>query len=434
MLGSTHLGNKATMLDTSPYITPAGVVTSLEDEGAKQALEQVDFAKRPSTPPEIKKYRQSTAHVPGAIVKHFGLADDKPLLDGPYGVKTVSSESVAEVIQTVEKSELKEWAKERREDIYASNKREPLGKSLNRGHKLPEVLETGEAPFGNAVGATELAKHPAAKGLIYPVDSTEPETEDVHRMYIRTHHDYAPGEQRTRGYDWEGSGINLKVNTFGFKEKNPVRNGVAKAINPSLDLDLDARPSVVVKAHEQHRLKEAERLGETKKLGYGERSLPEDHTYGVPSRRFAEWGARRLMNGMYSEEEQLPDVDLGKSVRPGLRNVSVFPDHSFGTPTIRLDIPGPTVKSVADDQNYGDEPDAASLLYPSSAADRGVTDVDFMAQRSREEIKDLMETVGALAGIDDFDAVFDAAAQLDGKSAETCSIVAFRECKASMLF
>ena len=54
----------------------------MEDEGAKQALEQVDFAKRPSTPPEIKKYRQSTAHVPGAIVKHFGLADDKPLLDG----------------------------------------------------------------------------------------------------------------------------------------------------------------------------------------------------------------------------------------------------------------------------------------------------------------------------------------------------------------
>ena len=365
-------------------------MTSLDDEGSEKTVKQVDFNARPPTPQEIKKYRRSVIMEPGTIVKHFGLADDPVPIAPPYGVKTVSSLTVGEVMRTKEKSEMKEWAKEQAENIYDSSKREPLGRSMLRGHKLPDALASGEAAFGDVVGAEELAKHPPAKPLIYPVDVAEAETEDVHRQYVRTHQDYAPGEQRTRGYDWESTQVDLKTTAFGFAEKNRIHNGVAKALNPSKDEGAPLRPGLVMKSHEEQRLKESELLGETKKLGYGERNLPEDHVYGVPSRRFAEWGARRLMNGMYPPEEQMPDEDLGKSTKPGLRNVSAFPERSFGTPTIRTDIPAPATKSVADEQNYGDEPDAGSLLYPSSAADRGVTDVNFMAQRPKAEVKDLM--------------------------------------------
>ena len=42
------------------------------------------MGERPSTPPEIKKYRQSTIHEPGKMVKHYGLADD-PVKNGPFG-------------------------------------------------------------------------------------------------------------------------------------------------------------------------------------------------------------------------------------------------------------------------------------------------------------------------------------------------------------
>lgn len=86
----------------------AGVVTTLEDEGAKKCVEQVDFNTRPPTPPEIKKFRQSVVYEPGKIVKHYGLADVQPPHQGPFGVKTRSSESVGSVMRTSESSELKQ--------------------------------------------------------------------------------------------------------------------------------------------------------------------------------------------------------------------------------------------------------------------------------------------------------------------------------------
>jgi hypothetical protein len=40
--------------------------------------------------------------------------------------------------------------------------------------------------------------------------------------------------------------------------------------------------------------------------------------------------------------------------------------RSFGIPTIRQDIYQPKKRSVADYQNYGDEPEAVDLLFPSN--------------------------------------------------------------------
>jgi len=73
----------------------------------------------------------------------------------------------------------------------------------------------------------------------------------------------------------------------------------------------------------------------------------------------------------------LPDHDLGKSTKPNCRNVVRNEndiDRSFGLPTIRKDIPfkTSTQKSVADYQNYGDEPEAVDLLFPSSYSEIGI--------------------------------------------------------------
>jgi hypothetical protein len=42
----------------------------------------------------------------------------------------------------------------------------------------------------------------------------------------------------------------------------------------------------------------------------------------VPSRRFEEWSAGRLIKGDYPAAEQAPDPDLGKSLHQGYRNIS----------------------------------------------------------------------------------------------------------------
>jgi hypothetical protein len=68
-------------------------------------------------------------------------------------------------------------------------------------------------------------------------------------------------------------------------------------------------------------------LGRVKNLGHGPTAAEDNHIYGIPSRRFHEWGAGRLLKGDYSEEEQLPDPDLGKSLRQGYRNLPDVPDE-----------------------------------------------------------------------------------------------------------
>jgi len=66
---------------------------------------------------------------------------------------------------------------------------------------------------------------------------------------------------------------------------------------------------------------------------------------------------------------------LGKSIKPNCRNVvreEKDKNRSFGCPTIRTDIPFKNFKSVADYQNYGDEPEAVDLLFPSNHSEIGI--------------------------------------------------------------
>ena len=89
------------------------------------------------------------------------------------------------------------------------------------------------------------------------------------------------------------------------------------------------------------------------------------------------------------------DRDLGLSLRPGFRNRAPE-DRVFGAPTIRTDIPGRDVKSVADNNNYGNEPDAMSLVYPS-AAHRGVVDRDYIKPYDAGERVRILQAGGFVA-------------------------------------
>lgn len=75
-----------------------------------------------------------------------------------------------------------------------------------------------------------------------------------------------------------------------------------------------------------------------------------------------------------------PDDDLGRSTKVGTRNVVRKPEDNnrvFGTPTIRTDIPFKDKRSIADFNNYGDEPEAIDLLFPSTFTEMGITEYDF---------------------------------------------------------
>jgi hypothetical protein len=100
-------------------------------------------------------------------------------------------------------------------------------------------------------------------------------------------------------------------------------------------------------------------LGRTKNLGQGSGARPFDMVYGKPSGAPRKGGkptltAQEVLRGKYPEHALEPDIDLGKSITPGFRNVSLE-DRTYGCPSIRTDLPAHARarRSLADSQNYG---------------------------------------------------------------------------------
>ncbi len=80
--------------------------------------------------------------------------------------------------------------------------------------------------------------------------------------------------------------------------------------------------------------------------------MPSDHSYGVRNIVGGDnWNAARCIHGEPNEKELQPDADLGKTNKVGCRNIVRKPEdevRSFGTPTIRTDIPYKEKRSIAD--------------------------------------------------------------------------------------
>ena len=66
-----------------------------------------------------------------------------------------------------------------------------------------------------------------------------------------------------------------------------------------------------------------DQLGKTKALGGNK--MPFEHIYGKASvrRDKNEWDCKACLQGGYTLEEQQPDPDLGQSITPGFRNITV---------------------------------------------------------------------------------------------------------------
>lgn len=79
-----------------------------------------------------------------------------------------------------------------------------------------------------------------------------------------------------------------------------------------------------------------------------------------------------------------------------------------------------------DIQNYGDEPEAVDLLFPSTFTEMGITDYDFQLPRSREEIRILFEKIGYSYKVGKFNAMYNRAKDLTC-AGENVSVRAFMQ-------
>lgn len=127
-------------------------------------------------------------------------------------------------------------------------------------------------------------------------------------------------------------------------------------------------------------------LGTVKNLGQGQAPRDPGYVYGHRN-DYTAWNAGKCINGEPRESQLIPDNDLGRSTKPNCTNTIRRSDDSnraFGCPTIRTDIPFKAWRSVADFQNYGDDPEAVDLMYPSSASELGISEIDFQKMRERQ--------------------------------------------------
>ncbi|KAL0476955.1 Efhb [Acrasis kona] len=395
----------AKVRDHFPHITTYGRKTPANEYGVMTALNE-EYPQKPNTPDMLKKFRQSN-HEVGKTSKHWGLAEEE-IPKMTHGRQTEQSEAAGELVNPSIKSPVQEYFNEKEEAVYASKLKEPLGKSLSRGHVLPGYAKSSDFRFGRATKVEESSKE-----LIFPRNDVYHLDENAHQLYVQTHKSYNPGEQVKR-YQ-EGLPVDALDHRFG-KVEGKERDGVKKSLHPDITdkkSGFNSEPAIINQIQQNFVQFNRDPLGKSRHHVLTMNDLPEkvlqkDHTFGVATKSDT-WGASECMKGSYSADEQMPDKDLGMSTRALSPYDKVDHDSSriYGCPTIRYDIRAPRNRSISDNNNYGNEPNAQATMYPSKYLYQGVSEDNFDTLMSRSEIKDIIMSSGCIDGEEEFDNVYD---------------------------
>lgn len=280
-------------------------------------------------------------------------------------------------------------------------------------------MASDKVPFGRP-GKHSVEK---AKDYIWPVISEEQIAGE--EIYKRSHGNYAPGEQKNRNYKWYVDPVTTR---FGIAGENIALNGVSRDVAEVLSGAGETQSIINTKQVEDYR-NMGDTLGKSKNLGQNSAARPWDLAYGKPGasgRGPGGWGTAQLLKGKYSTDEQQPDIDLGKSITPGFRNISLE-DRAYGCPSIRTDLPrgDPMKRSVSDSQNYGDDVPAADLISPPAFSDMAIDALALQEQRDKDRMRSLFSKIGVKLEDEVFDAIFVDAAR--GREAAAVTVNEFRE-------
>jgi EF-hand domain-containing family member B len=221
--------------------------------------------------------------------------------------------------------------------------------------------------------------------VIAPNDLQIEKDPEIQALYIKTHGNFECGQQRDRKYNWK---FDPKTHVFGKKFFVP-ENGAKNCLQPDFAQDEFPRTRIVKKNVEDYRNFRQEPIGKVKNQAQTTTTtIKEGHAFGFTSKIKDEWDAAKCISGEPTEKEVETDFNLGKSVQFGYRTTPHPGDEDrvFGVPTIRSDIKQPECASIADPNNYGNEPQVIQLLFPEKFSNRGLSQEDFNAPRSKEQV------------------------------------------------
>lgn len=398
-------------LDRTPFIPGAGAYNGslLKGLSADMSIRPgIYFSQKTTTPDNIKKYRDSIRQRVGVKQLHPGIYDDPRDYENlVHGITTKSSDHVPDVIKGLNMDGTQHFMNQLAESNYASNKREPLGKSIVRNYKFPDTVKKEGFKFG--IPTTGISN---AKDLIYYNSGEEPD--NIKLLYFKSHGTTDPGQQMSRFYKWN---IDPKTHKFGVFKEGEI-DGAKNSLKGDNLFNPYPQTKLVNKRYEDYRQATEDMLGKGKFHGsLNPKCYDENHVFGKGSKLGDAWNAGRCIHGdetTVSPETVKSDPDLGRSWRFGAKLKSLQPTQNdlnriYGVPSIRRDLQKKKVKSVSDMKNYGDEPDAYDLLYPHPEAIRGVYDEDFDKLFSKEEIFEQMKKYDFIIPKEEYDIMFDVA-------------------------
>lgn len=182
--------------DRNPNINSAGILTYASGHNFSDSLKQPEVTANLS--PTVEKFRNFTDPKLGAARSHYGHANDpKNYNYMTHGLIANDSDNTAKNLTNPPLYTNFEQRKiDLSERIYKTNQTKPLGKVPI--FNLPESID----PYSHTFGCLTV-KNDNAREVVNPNKSrlqVELETNDKRDMYVYSHADYEPGEQKNRRY------------------------------------------------------------------------------------------------------------------------------------------------------------------------------------------------------------------------------------------
>ncbi|XP_075067366.1 EF-hand domain-containing family member B [Mixophyes fleayi] len=266
---------KGRFIDRSPNVRSAGKLFSI-GERASSCL--VEIYPRPTTPPVVQKFLNTRRANPGVRTVFYGKANDPDVESSIiHGVSTRPSLSAGSLINVPSNTLFRQKIIEKKESLYSSHRRTPLGKSYDQTAAFPPTMNLSEITFGR-----KYQRGFSASVLINPsktLQEIEEESRNGHNIYVVTHNDYDVGEIRDRKYDWTKT---KKDRRFGIETPhfNDGRN-VARSFRWLHEMKMNEGTNIVSKRFDDFHERSHHQLGKALDPIADTMKVPADHTFGI---------------------------------------------------------------------------------------------------------------------------------------------------------
>lgn len=276
--------------DRNPGLYAAGKLTATGDT-AELCMRT---PKRPDSPPVIRKFRATIRPDAGKPRIFYGKAQDPHLQwakEMCHGLYSQPSIMARDLVNPPPNTLFRQRLLDKKEDLYSSHQKGPLGKSHDQSHGLPNHLNPNAFTFG-----IRTEKDGFAGELVNPDKSrvdVEREGEEGRDLYRRTHADYKVGEQHCRSYKEPNYNIN---DMFGIPTPHDnAGKEVKKTMYWLTETMANKAAPIVSKRVDDFRERTQPQLGKVHDPIKDTLNVGPDHTFGILIKP-DEYGAGDLMH------------------------------------------------------------------------------------------------------------------------------------------